>query len=48
MLCRLPQTSIALIDQLREVDVSRIQTYIGSLPEEIFKPIHNCLLELFK
>jgi mRNA interferase MazF len=42
----IPQPSIALLDQLRAVDVRRVKTYLGRLEAEIFHSIRNCLLEL--
>lgn len=43
----IPQASIALLDQVRALDVRRVNAYLGSLEPEIFMPIHNNLLQLF-
>ncbi|MDH7578741.1 MAG: type II toxin-antitoxin system PemK/MazF family toxin [Bacillota bacterium] len=43
----IPQASIALLDQLRAVDVRRVKAYLGRLEPEIFQPIRNSLIELF-
>jgi len=39
--------SIALIDQLRAVDVQRVQYYLGCLDKEIYNPIRRNILRLF-
>lgn len=44
----LPRESIALIDQIRSIDVQRIKVYLGSLDKEIFQSVQNSLLELFR
>jgi mRNA interferase MazF len=43
----IPQDSIALLDQVRALDVRRVNAYLGSLEPEIFTPIRNTLLRLF-
>ena len=43
----IPQASIALLDQIRALDVRRVNAYLGSLEPEIFTPIRNNLLQLF-
>jgi mRNA interferase MazF len=44
----LPQTSIALLDQIRALDVQRVNAYLGSLEPKIFSPICSSLLQLFE
>jgi len=44
----IPRDSIALIDQLRAVDIQRVRAYLGSLEEELFNPIRNSLLRIFR
>jgi len=39
--------SIALLDQVRAVDVQRVQYYLGSLEKEQFNPIKRNLLRIF-
>ncbi|KKM08689.1 hypothetical protein SY88_22555 [Clostridiales bacterium PH28_bin88] len=43
----IPQASIALLDQVRALDVRRVNAYLGSLEPEIFTLIRNNLLQLF-
>ena len=43
----LTQDSIALIDQLRAVDVRRVQFYLGCLEKDIFNPMRKSILRLF-
>jgi len=42
------RTSIALIDQVRAVDVKRVKSYIGTLKPEIFKGIREKVINLFQ
>ena len=42
----LPRPSVALIDQVRAVDVSRVRSYIGTLEQQIFQIIKDSLIEL--
>jgi mRNA interferase MazF len=44
----IPKASIVLIDQVRAVDVRRVRGYLGTLGEEVFEPILNALLRLFR
>ena len=44
----LTHESIALIDQLRSVDINRVQAYLGSLDKNIYENIRQSILELFK
>jgi mRNA interferase MazF len=43
----LPQDTIALIDQLRAIDVNRVKAYLCSLEAKIFNSIRTSLFELF-
>jgi mRNA interferase MazF len=43
----IPQASIALLDQIRALDVRRVTAYLGRLEPEIFTSIRNNLLQLF-
>ncbi len=43
----IPQASIVLLDQVRALDVRRVNTYLGSLEPEIFTSIRNNLFQLF-
>lgn len=43
----LTQPSIALLDQVRAVDVRRVTAYLGTLGSEAFAPLRNGLLALF-
>ncbi|WP_307718808.1 type II toxin-antitoxin system PemK/MazF family toxin [Desulfocucumis palustris] len=43
----IPRDSIALIDQLRTVDVQRVRAYLGSLEKEIYERIRKSLLKIF-
>jgi mRNA interferase MazF len=40
--------SIALIDQLRSVDIDIVQAYLGSLDKDIFENIRQSILELLQ
>ncbi|MBC7336608.1 MAG: type II toxin-antitoxin system PemK/MazF family toxin [Clostridia bacterium] len=42
----LPRPSVALVDQVRAVDVKRVRGYLGTLGEMDFKLIKNSLLRL--
>lgn len=42
-----PKTSIALIDQIRAVDVGRIQSYLGTIDARLYQKIRHSLVELF-
>ena len=44
----LNQPSIALIDQVRSIDVSRIVGYLGTLKTEEYAPIRQGLKHLLK
>lgn len=44
----IPQHSIALIDQVRAIDIRRVQAYLGSLEEPTFASIRSSLLKLFQ
>jgi mRNA interferase MazF len=44
----LAHESIALIDQLRSVDIDRVQAYLGSLDKSIYEQIRQSILELFQ
>jgi mRNA interferase MazF len=44
----LTRESIALIDQLRSVDIDRVQAYLGSLDKDIFENIRQSILELLQ
>ena len=44
----IPQHSIALIDQVRAIDIQRVQAYLGSLEEPTYAPIRNSLLKLLQ
>lgn len=44
----LSQASIALLDQIRALDVQRVNAYLGTLEPKIFTPIRNNLLQLFE
>ena len=43
----LPRPSIALLDQLRSIDVRRVSRYLGSLGQEEFQPVHDGLRQIF-
>lgn len=43
----LPRPSVALLDQVRSVDVRRVSSYLGSLAGEEFQPIHDGLKQIF-
>jgi len=44
----LSRTSIVLIDQLRTVDVRRVVTYLGTLPEEQLRIITTGLKQILE
>lgn len=44
----LPKDSIALLDQIRAVDVERIESFIGSLRGDILDSIIRNLIHIFK
>ena len=43
----LPHPSVALLDQLRSIDVQRVTSYLGSLAAEEFQPIDDGLKKIF-
>jgi mRNA interferase MazF len=43
----LPHPSVALLDQLRSIDVRRVSSYLGSLAAEEFQPIDDGLKKIF-
>ena len=45
---KINQPSIALIDQVRSIDVSRIVGYLGTLKTEEYAPIRQGLKHLLK
>lgn len=42
----LPRPSVALIDQVRAVDMKRITTYLGVLEQQLLQNIRHSLVEL--
>ncbi len=42
----LPQQSVALIDQIRSLDVSRVAGYLGSLDPAEYEPVRRGLMRL--
>jgi mRNA interferase MazF len=44
----LPATSIALLDQVRSIDSTRVIRYIGTLPPELYQPIAEGLEQMMK
>ncbi|AIS52626.1 growth inhibitor [Thermoanaerobacter kivui] len=44
----LPQDSIALIDQVRAMDVRRIKAYIGKVRSDVLEDIKKLLIDLIK
>ena len=44
----IPKAFIVLIDQVRAVDVQRVRGHLGTLEEEVFEPILNGLLRVFR
>lgn len=43
----LPKPSVALIDQVRAIDINRVKSYIGKLDQQTLQEIKNGLIELF-
>ena len=43
----LPRLSIALLDQVRSIDVRRVSSYLGSLTGKEFQPIKEGLKRIF-
>jgi len=43
----LPHPSVALLDQVRSIDVRRVSSYLGSLAGEEFQPIRDGLKQIF-
>ena len=44
----IPKNSIALIDQVRAVDIHRVKSFLGSLEELTYSSIRVSLLKLFQ
>lgn len=42
----LPRLSVALIDQVRAIDVRRITTYLGTLEQQLLQNIKDSLIEV--
>ncbi len=44
----LTRESIALIDQLRSIDIDKVQAYLGCLDRGVYEQIRQSILELFQ
>lgn len=44
----IPKKSVALIDQVRAVDIHRVKSFLGSLEDSTYASIKDSLLKLFQ